>query len=81
MEHKKVMLDLQKFPKKIRDTFYKCKELTEEAVSYREVGDFIGMPHSLGVTVFAMVLSLNQGKDLLSSLSYPLDLNLLDQFC
>ncbi|KAK7797620.1 hypothetical protein U0070_020061 [Myodes glareolus] len=34
MEHKKVMLDLQKFPKEIRETLYKCKELTEETVSY-----------------------------------------------
>ena len=35
MEHKKVMLDLQKFPKEIREALYKCKELTEETVSYR----------------------------------------------
>nr|XP_048275565.1 disks large homolog 5-like [Myodes glareolus] len=34
MEHKKVMLDLQKFPKEIREALYKCKELTEETVSY-----------------------------------------------
>ena len=81
MEHKKILLDLQTFPKKIRGALYKCKELTEEAVSYREVGDFIGMPHSLGVTAFAMFLSLNQSEDLHSSLSYALGLGLLDQFC
>ncbi|XP_041533628.1 disks large homolog 5-like [Microtus oregoni] len=34
MEHKKVMLDLQKFPMEMREALYKCKELTEETVSY-----------------------------------------------
>ncbi|XP_075824539.1 replication factor C subunit 3-like [Microtus pennsylvanicus] len=33
MEHKKVMLDLQKFPMEMREALYKCKELTEETVS------------------------------------------------
>ena len=35
MEHKKVMLDLQKFPMEMREALYKCRELTEETVSYR----------------------------------------------
>lgn len=30
MEHKKVMLDLQKFPMEMREALYKCKELTED---------------------------------------------------
>ncbi|CAO2630830.1 Disks large homolog 5 [Lemmus lemmus] len=34
MEHNKVMLDLQKFPKENREALYKCKELAEETVSY-----------------------------------------------
>ncbi|XP_075831316.1 disks large homolog 5-like [Microtus pennsylvanicus] len=34
MEHKKVMLDLQKFPMEMREALKKCKELTEETVSY-----------------------------------------------
>nr|XP_048291316.1 disks large homolog 5-like [Myodes glareolus] len=34
IEHKKVMLDLQKFPTENREAVYKCKELTEETVSY-----------------------------------------------
>ncbi|CAH6777336.1 Spetex-2F [Phodopus roborovskii] len=33
MEHKKVMLDLQKFPKEISEALYKCEKLAEEAVS------------------------------------------------
>ena len=35
MEHKKVMLDLRKFPMEMREALSKCKELTEETVSYR----------------------------------------------
>ncbi|KAL1774940.1 disks large-like 5-like [Sigmodon hispidus] len=35
MEHKKVMLDLQKFTKEINEALYECKELTEETVSCR----------------------------------------------
>ncbi|OBS77806.1 hypothetical protein A6R68_19804 [Neotoma lepida] len=35
MEHKKVMLDLEKFPKEISEALYKCKLLTEETVSCR----------------------------------------------
>ncbi|XP_052608937.1 disks large homolog 5-like isoform X2 [Peromyscus californicus insignis] len=34
MEHKKVMVDLEKFPNEIREALNKCKELTEETVSY-----------------------------------------------
>ncbi|XP_040598226.1 disks large homolog 5-like isoform X1 [Mesocricetus auratus] len=33
MEHKKVMLDLQKFPKEISEALQTCRELTEETVS------------------------------------------------
>ncbi|XP_040584756.1 disks large homolog 5-like [Mesocricetus auratus] len=35
MEHKKVMLDLKKFPKEISEALQKCRELTEETVSCR----------------------------------------------
>ncbi|XP_052608929.1 disks large homolog 5-like isoform X2 [Peromyscus californicus insignis] len=34
MEHKKVMVDLEKFPNEIIEALNKCKELTEETVSY-----------------------------------------------
>ncbi|XP_052570898.1 disks large homolog 5-like, partial [Peromyscus californicus insignis] len=34
MEHKKVMVDLEKFPNEISEALNKCKELTEETVSY-----------------------------------------------
>ncbi|KAM7331735.1 hypothetical protein ACRRTK_008443 [Alexandromys fortis] len=34
MEHKKVLLDLRKFPMEMREALSKCKELTEETVSY-----------------------------------------------
>ncbi|XP_076410426.1 disks large homolog 5-like isoform X3 [Peromyscus maniculatus bairdii] len=33
MEHKKVMVDLEKFPSEISEALNKCKELTEETVS------------------------------------------------
>ncbi|XP_076410392.1 disks large homolog 5-like isoform X2 [Peromyscus maniculatus bairdii] len=33
MEHKKVMVDLEKFPNEISEALNKCKELTEETVS------------------------------------------------
>ncbi|XP_059101668.1 disks large homolog 5-like isoform X2 [Peromyscus eremicus] len=33
MEHKKVMVDLEKFPKEISEALNKCKELTEETLS------------------------------------------------
>lgn len=35
MEHKKVMVDLEKFPNEISEALNKCKELTEETVSCR----------------------------------------------
>lgn len=33
MEHKKVMVDLEKFPNEISEALNKCKELTKETVS------------------------------------------------
>ncbi|XP_035309797.1 shootin-1 isoform X2, partial [Cricetulus griseus] len=37
MEHQKVMLDLQKLPKEINEALQKCKQLTEETVSCRQL--------------------------------------------